>query len=112
MHADDHSLADEWAEGACFYNICGPTEVTILNSAHRHVPGTALSIGRPLPNTTCYILDENELPVPLGSKGYAWVGGAGVTKGYINLPKLTYSRYKLDRFRNDGSVYFPSSHAL
>jgi non-ribosomal peptide synthetase component F len=96
------SLADEWAEGTCFYNICGPTEITILNSAHRHVPGTPLSIGKLLPNTTCYILGEDENPVPLGAKGSAWVGGAGVTKGYINLPKLTSERYKLDRFRNDG----------
>lgn len=97
-----HSLADEWAEGNCFYNICGPTEITILNSAHRHVPGTALSIGKLLPNTTCYILDENENPVPFGEKGSAWVGGAGVTQGYINLPKLTSERYKRDKFRNDG----------
>ncbi|KAJ4380328.1 hypothetical protein N0V86_004639 [Didymella sp. IMI 355093] len=101
------SLADEWAEDStCFYNICGPTEITILNSAHRHTPGAALSIGKLLPNTTCYILDEDENPVPLGAKGSAWVGGAGVTRGYINLPKLTSERYKLDRFRNDGSMMF------
>ncbi|KAF1929865.1 nonribosomal peptide synthetase 12 [Didymella exigua CBS 183.55] len=100
------SLADEWAEGTCFYNICGPTEITILNSAHRHTPGAALSIGKLLPNTTCYILDEYENPVALGEKGSAWVGGAGVTRGYINLPKLTSERYKLDKFRNDGSVMF------
>lgn len=97
-----HSLADELAEGTHFYNICGPTEITILNSAHRHTPGTALSIGRLLPNTTCYILDEDENPVPLGAKGSAWVGGSGVTRGYINLTKLTSERYKLDKFRNDG----------
>ena len=96
------SLADEWAENTRFYNICGPTEITILNSAHQHTPGTALSIGKPLPNTTCYVLDEEENPVALGAKGSAWVGGAGVTKGYINLPKLTSVRYKLDKFRNDG----------
>lgn len=66
------------------------------------MPGAALSIGRVLPNTTCYILDEDENPVPLGEKGSAWVGGSGVTKGYINLPKLTSERYKLDKFKNDG----------
>lgn len=96
------SLADEWAEDTRFYNICGPTEITILNSAHLHTPGVTLSIGKLLPNTTCYILDQNENPVALGAKGSAWVGGAGVTKGYINLPKLTSERYKPDKFRNDG----------
>ncbi|CAE7209334.1 hypothetical protein P3342_011865 [Pyrenophora teres f. teres] len=100
------ALADEWAEDACFYNICGPTEVTILNSAHRHTPGQPLSIGKPLPNTTCYILDENEQPVPSGQKGTMWVGGAGVTRGYINLPELTSRRYKPDKFLENGSMMF------
>ncbi|CAO2649038.1 Nn.00g099870.m01.CDS01 [Neocucurbitaria sp. VM-36] len=99
-------LADEWAQDTCFYNICGPTEITILNSAHRHTPCTPLTIGKPLPNTTCYILDENENPVAFGSKGLMWVGGAGVTRGYINLPELTSQRYKLDKFKNDGSRMF------
>lgn len=95
-------LADEWADSAFYYNICGPTEITILNSAHLHKPGQPLSIGKPLPNTNVYILDENEDPVPFGSKGVMWVGGAGVTRGYINLPDLTARRYKLDKFVNDG----------
>jgi non-ribosomal peptide synthetase component F len=95
-------VADEWADGTCYYNICGPTEITILNSAHRHVPGVPLTIGKPLPNTTCYILDDDETPVAIGAKGSMWVGGAGVTRGYINLPELTAQRYKLDKFRNDG----------
>lgn len=99
-------LADEWAQGTCYYNICGPTEITILNSAHRHVSGRSISIGRPLPNTTCYILDENEQLVPFGEKGVMWVGGAGVTRGYINLPELTSQRYKKDKFANDGSIMF------
>lgn len=95
-------LADEWAENAIFYNICGPTEISILNTAHRHEPGMPLSVGKPLPNTTCYILDDNEQPVPFGAKGFMWVGGAGVSKGYINLPELTSTRYKVDKFKNDG----------
>jgi non-ribosomal peptide synthetase component F len=96
------ALADEWSDGTLYYNICGPTEITILNSAHQHAPGASLSIGKPLPNTTCYILDEEERPVPVGSKGIMWVGGAGVSRGYINLPELTAKRYKPDRFLNDG----------
>jgi non-ribosomal peptide synthetase component F len=93
--------------GTNFYNICGPTEITILNTAHLHIPGELLSIGRPLPNTTCYILDEDEQPVPIGQKGTMWVGGSGVTKGYINLPEVTLSRYKPDKFTQDGLVVCP-----
>ncbi|ORY16303.1 hypothetical protein BCR34DRAFT_622471 [Clohesyomyces aquaticus] len=89
------SLADEWARGTAYFNICGPQN-----------PGTALSIGTPLPNTNVYVLDETENPVPFGSKGIMWVGGAGVTRGYINLPDLTSDRYKLDKFTQDGSMMF------
>lgn len=103
-NTDLNSLADEWAQTAVFYNICGPTEITILNTAHKHSPGTPLSIGRPLPNTTLYVLDENMEPVPVGSKGVMWVGGAGVSRGYINLPELSATRYKIDKFANDGYV--------
>ncbi|KAH7394686.1 hypothetical protein BKA66DRAFT_598916 [Pyrenochaeta sp. MPI-SDFR-AT-0127] len=99
-------LADEWANGSCFYNVCGPTEISVLNTAHRHTSGTPLSIGKPLPNTTCYILDDDERPVPLGEKGTMWVGGSGVSRGYINLPELTSKRYKPDKFLQDGSRMF------
>ncbi|KAH7132411.1 hypothetical protein B0J11DRAFT_226607 [Dendryphion nanum] len=100
------ALADEWAQNASFYNVCGPTEITVLNTAHLHTPGTPLSIGKPLANTTVYILDENENPVPFGTKGSMWVGGAGVTRGYINLPELTAQRYRYDKFANNGSMMF------
>lgn len=75
------------------------------NSAHEHVPGMPLSIGKPLANTTVYILDEDENPVHMGEQGSMWVGGDGVTRGYINLPELSAKRYKLDRFLNNGSVH-------
>ncbi|KAF2737762.1 acetyl-CoA synthetase-like protein [Polyplosphaeria fusca] len=100
------TLADEWSDSTFYYNICGPTEITILNSAHQHVPGTPLTIGKPLPNTTCYILDDEERPVPVGSKGVMWVGGAGVSRGYINLPELTATRFRADKFLNNGSLMF------
>lgn len=57
-----------------------------------------------MPNTTCYILNDDELPVRVGEKGTMWVGGSGVSGGYINLPELTSQRYKLDKFLQDGSV--------
>ncbi|KAF4308163.1 AMP-dependent synthetase/ligase [Botryosphaeria dothidea] len=100
------SLADEWAVDTTFVNICGPTEITILNTAHIHKSGQELSIGKPIPNTTVYILNEEEQPVPVGEVGSMWVGGKGVTRGYLNLPDLTATRYKPDPFKNDGSIMF------
>ena len=95
-------LADHWAPHANFINICGPTEITILNTAHLHKPGGPLTIGKPNPNTTCYVLDDDENPVGIGEPGVMWVGGAGVSRGYLNLPELTAARYKPDKFVGDG----------
>ncbi len=57
-------LADRWARICTFYNSCGPTETTIVNTMQRHDPAAAvLTIGRPTPNNTVYVLDEHGLPV-------------------------------------------------
>ncbi|KAL6717774.1 hypothetical protein ACLMJK_003859 [Lecanora helva] len=99
-------LADQWAQNRSFFNCCGPTEVTIVNTMHKHHTGQPLSIGRPIPNTTVYILDENENPAPIGASGIMWVGGSCVSRGYINLPDLTDKRYRKDKFSNNGGVIF------
>jgi non-ribosomal peptide synthetase component F len=70
----------------------------------RHMSGGSLSIGKPVPNTSVYILDENENPVAIGQTGLMWVGGAAVSRGYVNLPELTSTRYKRDKFRDDEYV--------
>lgn len=71
-----------------------------------HVPGNHISIGRPIPNTSVYILDEDENPVPIGLPGIMWAGGECVSKGYLNLPEMTASKYKLDVFRGNGTMMF------
>ncbi|KAF1931336.1 tyrocidine synthetase 1 [Didymella exigua CBS 183.55] len=103
--ACSQSLAEEWAQGRCFYNLLGSTEV-FLFSAHKHKTGEPLSIGRPLPNTTCYILDEANEPVPVGQRGTLWVGGKGVSKGYINLPLTSAEKFQPDNFANDGTTMY------
>ncbi|KLO16789.1 nonribosomal peptide synthetase 12 [Schizopora paradoxa] len=100
------ALADNWGRSAQFFNSCGPTEITIVNTVQPHVPGNSLSIGKPTPNNNVYILDEDMRPLPIGEKGVMWAGGAGITRGYINLPEKTGERYKRDPFVNDGSIMF------
>ncbi|KAK7959823.1 non-ribosomal peptide synthetase [Apiospora aurea] len=100
------ALAQEWAPHVRFLNVCGPTEISILNTAHTHKLGAKLSIGRPNPNTNVYILDEKEFPVKIGEPGLMWVGGLGVTRGYLNLPELTAQRYRPDKFTRDGRMMF------
>lgn len=95
-------LADTWATHATYWNCCGPTEVTIVNTMSNHVAGTPVSIGMPTPNNSVYILDENLRPVPHGEAGYLWAGGRGVTRGYVGLDAKTRECYVPDRFANDG----------
>ena len=65
-----------------------------------------MSIGRPIPNTNLYILDEDENPAPIGSVGLMWAGGVCVSRGYVNLPDITRTRYKPDPFAMNGAMMF------
>lgn len=68
-------------------NAYGPTETTI-NSSFAVISDNA-TIGYPVPNTQFYIVDEHGQILPKGSKGELWIGGAGVTRGYLNRDDLT-----------------------
>jgi len=93
------TLADRWSKHCEFYNSCGPTETTIINTACRHfAESNKISIGAPTPNNTVYILDENLQPCAIGEVGEMWAGGAGVTQGYLNNSSLTEQRYQADPF--------------
>lgn len=79
---------------AKLYNEYGPTETTVWATACEIKPlDKTISIGRPIANTTCYILDENLNPVPIGVTGELYIGGRGVTHGYLNRPDLTMTRF-------------------
>ncbi|WP_225794007.1 amino acid adenylation domain-containing protein [Streptomyces aculeolatus] len=99
-------LADAWAARATFYNCCGPTETTIVNTMHRHTPGTRLTIGRPTPNNTVYVLDDRLRPLPIGEVGEMWAGGDCVSAGYLDNPSLNAERYVPDPFLGGGRMMF------
>ncbi|PML82101.1 AMP-binding protein [Enterovibrio norvegicus] len=99
-------LAETWAEFCDFYNCCGPTETTIVNTMKRYAPGSPLTIGTPTPNNTVYILDENLAPCAIGDVGEMWAGGICVTKGYLANVTLSQQRYRTDPYLGDGHVMF------
>lgn len=72
---------------------------------HLHSPGITLGIGGPTPNNTVYVLDENLQPCKVGDMGVMWAGGAGITRGYLNLPEKTAEKYQHDPFLDDGCVF-------
>jgi amino acid adenylation domain-containing protein len=80
----------------------GPTETTTFATTYE-VPrfdksANRLPIGRPIANTTIYLLDEHGQPVPRGAKGELYIGGEGVALGYLNRPELTAERFLNDPF--------------
>ncbi|WP_122860131.1 non-ribosomal peptide synthetase, partial [Pseudomonas viridiflava] len=80
------------------HNVYGPTEATVDCSVwtlepHEPVPESALPIGRAISNTRLYVLDDYDQPVPQGVVGQLHIGGAGVTRGYLNLPDMQAERF-------------------
>ncbi|RKI65092.1 amino acid adenylation domain-containing protein, partial [Corallococcus sp. AB049A] len=116
------------ALGLPVVNGYGPTEATVFTCCFRmerpeDVPGEAIPIGPPLPNTRTYVVDGSLRPVPVGVPGELLIGGDGLARGYLSRPDLTAERFiphpfastpgervyrtgDLVRWRADGSLEF------
>ena len=83
-------------------NVYGPTESTTFATWHliKDVPenATTISIGRPISNTTIYILDRDLNPVPIGIQGEIYIGGAGLAREYLQQPELTEEKFIVSSF--------------
>ena len=87
-------LAEELLERDVeLWNMYGPTETTIWSTTQRLMPGEPLTIGRPIGNTTLYILDAELQPTPVGVPGELHIGGSGLARGYRGRPDLTAERF-------------------
>ncbi len=88
-------LADALLErGSEVWNCYGPTETTIWSTICRlERDGLPVTIGRPLANTTLYVLDGGQRLLPQGAAGELYIGGDGVTRGYLNRPELNAERF-------------------
>jgi acyl carrier protein len=77
----------------------GPTETTVWSTCSRIVNTQELiTIGGPIANTQIHVLDEHAKPCPIGVAGEIFIGGDGVTQGYLNRPELTAERFVVDPF--------------
>ena len=77
-----------------FWNLYGPTETTIWSTIHEiKYQNQPITIGCPIANTQIYILDSYLQPVPVGVFGELHIGGAGLSRGYLNRPELTAEKF-------------------
>ena len=87
------------------WNVYGPTETTVWSTVKQVQNAKDLTIGRPIDNTSVYVLDEQLRLVPEGAHGELWIGGAGVALGYLGRPELTTERFKPSPFRAGDRIY-------
>jgi acyl-coenzyme A synthetase/AMP-(fatty) acid ligase len=87
------------------WNLYGPTETTIWSTCWKVEPeDPGVPIGRPLSNTEVFVLDAAGTPAPVGVPGELLIGGAGLARGYRNLPDQTEARF-LSRTRAGGGEH-------
>ncbi|MBN3927684.1 amino acid adenylation domain-containing protein, partial [Nostoc sp. NMS4] len=105
------------------WNMYGPTETTVWSTCYLIPEDGIPLIGQPIANSQIYLLDGFLQPVPVGVPGEMYIGGAGVTLGYLNRPELTKERFisnpfsqepnarlyrtgDLARYRTDGNLEY------
>ena len=87
------------------YNEYGPTEATVGCIVKELHQGTPIYIGKPISNTTIYILNSENQLVPQGIFGEICVSGAGLARGYLNNPVLTAEKFITNPFKDNQRLY-------
>ncbi len=105
------ALAEDLAErllavAGPVWNLYGPTETTIWSAAYPLTTDKRLPyLGRPIANTSLYIVGEHFAPNPVGLIGELLIGGDGLARGYHERPALTAERFLPDPFGNGTRLY-------
>ncbi|TKI10039.1 amino acid adenylation domain-containing protein, partial [Bacillus wiedmannii] len=98
---------ENYSVGANLVNSYGPTETTVFATSHM-VPinekQKGIHIGKPIANTQIYIMNNEHL-CGVGMVGEIYIGGEGVTRGYLNKPQLTAEKFVENPFKPGDTVY-------
>jgi amino acid adenylation domain-containing protein len=101
LTADQIAYWQKNAPNTLLFNEYGPTETVvgcIVYEARKWRGTGSVPIGRAIPNTTAYVLDQRMQPVPIGVPGELYIGGGGVARGYLNRDDLTREKFIADPF--------------
>jgi amino acid adenylation domain-containing protein len=88
-------------------NGYGPTESTTFAIWHhiKNVGEGSIPVGRPIAQTTIFILDRYMNPVPVGVPGEIYIGGDGLAREYLNQPEMTEERFQVLGVRCQGASH-------
>ena len=103
------AVAARWAGAVRLHNGYGPTETTVVAvTGWVDADGRVPAIGHPIDNSRLYVLDAAGEPAAPGVPGEAFLGGVGVTRGYLGRPGLTAERFVPDPFGAPGARLYRS----
>ncbi|HXW70557.1 MAG TPA: Pls/PosA family non-ribosomal peptide synthetase [Methylocella sp.] len=102
------SVAVRWSRPELkIFNSYGPTEATVVATVAEVRPDMPVTIGRPLPNYSCYVVSEGLELLPLEVEGELLIGGPGVAKGYLRREQLTYEKFIKNPFIDPSTAPIP-----
>ncbi|MCY8080698.1 non-ribosomal peptide synthetase, partial [Bacillus haynesii] len=89
------------------WNGYGPTENTTFSTCFRieHEYRHSIPIGRPITNSTAYIVNSRGTLQPIGVIGELCVGGDGLARGYFGRPELTKEKFVPNPFAFGERMY-------
>lgn len=90
-----------WSKKCKLHNYYGPTEASIYATGSQLEKGEVCLIGKPLSNTTVYVLSAEMNLLPIGIIGELYIGGAGLARGYLNQPEHTAERFIINSFQTE-----------
>ncbi|MES2894104.1 MAG: non-ribosomal peptide synthase/polyketide synthase [Bacteroidota bacterium] len=79
-------------------NLYGPSEDTTYSTIYRLQQDQPILIGKPISNTTVFIVGQKNELVPIGVPGEICISGAGLARGYLNMPELTATKFLVNPF--------------
>ncbi|QHI35403.1 Tyrocidine synthase 3 [Kordia antarctica] len=100
-------LAESISPNIEFYNKYGPTETTVTSIEFKRKKklNKVLPIGKPIGNTQVYILNDLLELQPIGIVGEVFLGGAGLSRGYLNNTELTAEKFIVHPFKEGERLY-------
>ncbi|MEV0252353.1 amino acid adenylation domain-containing protein [Nocardia sp. NPDC050712] len=96
-------LLARWQPGRTYLNAYGPTESTIVATYAELAAGERITIGRPVPGTSAFVLDARLHPVLPGVAGELYLSGPALARGYLNRTDLTAERFVANPWAGPGS---------